>query len=412
MRQVLTPDMTFGSLRLRLADLGWTEERVPALLPPLIAGEPETAAFSRDGLRLDYRFNPALRLRVIEGPVPPDLPSLPVTDLPGMIRSPDPETALLGIAAAGALGQGDLRRLILLRATRLPAGLSTMALDVADRLAPLCAEACGFAALPSERQARSLRLAMKHHSPDTADLALVGLAAAPDIAATAMIAAARLGLTDLLPAFPRQAQGELPVAIRKLATATLQGQTPGPDSSPRNRFWRAMLGQGDPDMDLRLAPFVEPSPDLLPAEVFAGQVFRRIGAVPHWLGDADLPESARRHTPDPFLIAETPMATCSAAECMATLASLQASTGLRLRLPSEDELLCALRGTDGRLDPAGTSLRSKWQSPWGLLPGPTRREYCAVDVIVHSTSTDRSTTSRPVRIDDSSAGLRPVLIAD
>jgi hypothetical protein len=409
MRQVLPPDLAFDALRLQLTRLGWTEERVPGLLPPLIAGEPETAAFSRDGLRLDYHFNPALRLRVIEGPVPPGLPSLPVTELPEMIRSADPERALLGIEAAAALGQGHLRRMILLRALRLPDALSSMALMAAHRLSPLCAEARAFAVLAPDRQRQCLRLALKRHSPDTADLALFGLAADPATSATAMIAAARLGLSDLLPAFPRQASGETLVAIRKLASAALRGEQPGADMSRLNRFWRALLGQGDPEMDLRLAPYVEPLPEPSPPERIAGHVFRRIEAVPHWLGDPEVPGTARRHTPEPFLVAESPMAVCTAADCMTTLAALAAATGLRLRLPSEDELLCALRGTDGRLDPAGNAVGTSWQSPWGLMGGDVRNEFCSLDIMIHSVATNRLAASRPARIDDEPAGLRPVI---
>jgi hypothetical protein len=411
MRQVLPPELTFGALELRLNSLGWTKDRIPALLPPLLAGEPEMAAFSREGLQLDYHFNPALRLRVIEGPVLPDLPSLPVTDLPEMIRSPDPERALFGIEAAAALGQGHLRRSILLRALRLPDPLSGLALDAAHRLSPLCAEARFFASLPPDRQRQCLRQALKHDSPDTADLALFGLAASPETAATAMIAAARLGLSDLLPAFPRQASGEIRVAIRKLASATLQGERPGSDSSRVNRFWRAMLGQGDPEMDLRLAPYVEPSPEPILPQLLAGQAFRRIEAVPHWLGDPDIPATARRHTPEPFLIAETAMAVCSAAECLTTLAALETATGLRLRLPTEDELLCALRGTAGRLDPSGCGVGSSWQSPWGLLGGESRREFCSAGIIIHSVATDRLCASRPAKMDDEPAALRPVVVS-
>jgi hypothetical protein len=411
MAKVLPPDLTFAALRDRLQALGWVEKRIPALLPPLLPGEPEAAAFARNDQRLDYRFNPALRLRVIEGPAPADLPELPASALPGLIRSPDPEVALLGAEAAAVLGQGDLRTLILLRTMQLPADLALQARNVAHRLAPLCAEARAFPALPPDRQAQILRLALHHRSPDTGDLALFGLGASPDVAATAMIAAARLNQIHLLPAFPRQATGELHVAIRKLASASLRGEMPGPEASARNRFWRALLGQGDPDMELRLAPFVEPAPDPWPAETHGGIAFRRVGAVPHWLGDPDIPGTARRVTPHPFLIAEAPVLICRAAEVLATLAALGAQTGLRLRLPTVDELACALRGTDGRLRP-GAPHEATWQSPWGLVPGEARHEFCASGYMIHRSATDHPVASVPAAIDDDPSGLRPVVERD
>lgn len=412
MAQVLPSDLTFAALRDRLCGLGWAEDRIPALLPPLIPGEPETAAFVKADTRLDYHFNPALRLRVLNGPVPEGLPSIAPDDLPGMIRAPDPETALLGASAAAALGQGALRTLIMLRSLRLPRDLAPLALSAAHNLAPLCAEARGFAALPPERQQRTLRLALKHRSPDTADLALMALSAGPDVAATAMIAAARLGLTDLLPAFPRQASGEVHVAIRKLATETLKGAAPGAEVTPRNRFWRALLGQGDPDMDLRLAPLVEPAPDPLPHLQIGGLDFRRVAAVPHWLGDPKLPASAHRHTPESFLIAETPVALCLPAEVLPMLASIETAIGRKVRLPSEDELLCALRGTDGRLDPAGDRTQTWWQSPWGLQPGGVRHEFCAVGIIIHRLATNDLTSSSPAQFDDAATALRPVILGE
>jgi hypothetical protein len=44
MPQVLPPELTFSTLRDRLSGLGWTELRIPGLLPPLLPGEPEAAA--------------------------------------------------------------------------------------------------------------------------------------------------------------------------------------------------------------------------------------------------------------------------------------------------------------------------------------------------------------------------------
>lgn len=409
MAVVLPPDFAFAALCDHLAKTGWAETRIPALLPPLIVGEPEAAAFAKGDQRIDYRFNPALRLRVLDGPAPEDLPRLPVTALPGLIRSPDPDTALLGAGAAAAMGQGACRTLILLRSLRLPRPLARQALAFAHQLAPLCAEAAAFPDLPPDRQRQCLRLALTHGSPDTADLVLFGLSASPDIAATAMIAAVRLGLTDLLPAFPRHAEGEVRVAIRKLAAATLGGEKPGSDTSARNRFWRALLGRGDADMGLRLAPLVEPAVELLPVEVHGGLAFRRVQAVPHWLGDPDMAGSARRVTPKPFLIAERPVLTCAAYEVLAALAETGKTTGLGLRLPTEEELLCALRGTDGRVHPEGPAKVDGWQSPWGLVFSRATHEFCSVGHLIHSTATDRPTTSAEARFQDEPACLRPVL---
>lgn len=410
MTHLLPPDYCFATLRSLLGDLGWAEQRLPAVLPPLIAGEPEAAAFTRGDQRLDYHFNPALLLRVLQGPVPVGLPTLVLADLPTLIAAPDPATALLGAAAAAELGQGALRPAILMRAAQLPPALARHALQAAHRMAPLCAEAMHFADLPPDRQRQSLRLALHHASPDAADLVTLGLAGAPDIAATAMIGAARLGLDHLLPAFPRlKGGGELFLAIRKAAMATLAGQRPGRDDSPRTQFWLALLGQGNAAMSLRLAPLLVPLPDVPPPELHGGIRFCRVAAFPHWLGDADQAETVRRWTPQPFLIAEVPCLNCTTAGVMSALADLSHATGLHLRLPQSEELQCALRGPDGRLAPSDRNAQGGWQAPWGLLPGTTRQEFCLVDQILHLCPSSRPVLARVATSDDEPAGLRPVL---
>lgn len=66
-RHRLDPALGFAALAARLRALGWHEERLPALLPPLIPGEPELARFRRGDAVLDYGFDPVRGLRWLEG---------------------------------------------------------------------------------------------------------------------------------------------------------------------------------------------------------------------------------------------------------------------------------------------------------------------------------------------------------
>ena len=121
---VLGPRFAFPALAERLSHLGWRREADLTAPPELIAGEPDMAAWTHggSGARLVYSFHPAISLRVlqIEGAeaerhaveLAGHFPVLALDDVAELLRSPTPESALLGLRAATALGAIALLDLI------------------------------------------------------------------------------------------------------------------------------------------------------------------------------------------------------------------------------------------------------------------------------------------------------------
>lgn len=66
---VVDPQFAFGALDERLRSMGFARDlSVKPVTPDIIPGEPELAAWTRDGReRLTYTFNPVVSLRVIDG---------------------------------------------------------------------------------------------------------------------------------------------------------------------------------------------------------------------------------------------------------------------------------------------------------------------------------------------------------
>src|SRR3954471_14349024 len=104
MMTVLQRGLRFAEIAALAEAEGWRTVPITGLRPPLIPGEPELARFERGNEILIARFNPAVGLRVLEGPTLLAAPVLDARGIIGLIESPNPETALCGILAAEAAG--------------------------------------------------------------------------------------------------------------------------------------------------------------------------------------------------------------------------------------------------------------------------------------------------------------------
>ncbi|HWS89086.1 MAG TPA: SUMF1/EgtB/PvdO family nonheme iron enzyme [Pyrinomonadaceae bacterium] len=113
----LLPSVTFEQTAAALARLGWRRAADTSVAPPLVAGEPEFASWSRDdeeGARISYTFNPVALLRVLvfygtraaelRAEVESALPALGLAELRELLQSTDARRLLLGVFAARELG--------------------------------------------------------------------------------------------------------------------------------------------------------------------------------------------------------------------------------------------------------------------------------------------------------------------
>lgn len=110
---VLKPNVSFQSLTASLDQLGWQRRPDTSVAPPIIPGEPEFAAWAREGDRISYTFNPVARFRVLnfkgEGAgsrraeVRDVVPTLELDELEKLLRSTEPREVLLAILAAGVM---------------------------------------------------------------------------------------------------------------------------------------------------------------------------------------------------------------------------------------------------------------------------------------------------------------------
>jgi hypothetical protein len=109
---VLRPDFSFVELEAVLAAHGWAGGSSTAF-PPLVAGEPELARWTKRRAALDYTCNPAIWFRTLQAEgvgeaewslLGSDLPHLAESDVLELLHDADDERVLLGLFAARALG--------------------------------------------------------------------------------------------------------------------------------------------------------------------------------------------------------------------------------------------------------------------------------------------------------------------
>ncbi|ARE41811.1 hypothetical protein RGUI_3670 [Rhodovulum sp. P5] len=443
-RAVLAPGLSFAGVRDALEGAGWQEAPTRGLRPPLRPGEPETAVFEfgTGGALLSYSYNPAVDLRQIEGDrLPPEdvLPRADAHDVARWIADTDPATRLRGLIAAEVLGLNGLAEAAQEAAEELPQDVRHIGRLAAARLSPPEPAAMGrtaFAALPPVLRRATLRQMMADR-PAGAKLVLADALRDPDpeLAATAMIGAARDGGTDLgkavkqadiaVPGLDRAGMARLK-AIRGLTLETLSGGRPGDTDTPRNRFWRALLGQPSDSRDSAfLDALTLPPPEIVPVPRGESDtlVFHRIAAEPHWIGHEKPPEGRVHHaaplqrwTPEaPFAISVT--ADDSALpfdRALERLSALSDKLGKTLRLPTAEEWEAAMRGPGGWPHPWGIGDRAPpgfLTGPWGLAPANAAGEWAMEgDSPVHMGTDPRGhLAARRQARPDQPACLRPAL---
>jgi len=118
---ILDADLPFATLADRLSAFGFTRDSdTRPATPDTLPGEPELAAWRREGARLTYTFNPAVQLRVlaVDGLAPRELaalgarlPALDTAAVGELLTRAAPREILRGLYAARAL---DARELVLL----------------------------------------------------------------------------------------------------------------------------------------------------------------------------------------------------------------------------------------------------------------------------------------------------------
>jgi hypothetical protein len=262
-RAILDSDCGFAAIRRTLVAAGYVEQNIAGLRLPLLEGEPELARFVRGGDAIVYSFNPALRLRIVDGCLPPGLPTLPIDRIAELIASDDPETALRGAFAAAELGLGQLHAPVDALSRRLPVRLGRLAANAATRLETTT--------LPREPTSLrdSLRRAIAGRAPEAPALISAALGGDRETSLTAMIGAARLGLVDLadrialLPSdrSDNTTERAFAQAIRRATLATLRGRSPGAGDTARDLLWRSLLGEVRQDnVSAAVAALIDPVP--------------------------------------------------------------------------------------------------------------------------------------------------------
>lgn len=390
MRQVLEPETPFSHLDQSLSAAGWARVRTPGLLPPLRDAEPEQARFEKGQAALIYSFNPVLDLRVLEGDPDCELPVTDAAQVADWLAAEDPVTRARGCLAAAELALHHLSGTVAEVAATLPDALQPAGQAALRRLAPLPAgDPRGlFDALPRILKEQALRQLLIDAPDKAAALVPQCWADGPDLALTAMIAAARFGLVDQArnirqsdPAAAGRGRREKDTlkALRLACLDTLAGNRPPGDGSPKDRFWSALLRPVNPvdDETLLIWALTHPLPDIQPTD--QNEDWAVIPSCPHWIGHAAGKGRANplRHwtPPAPFRIARHPIGGAAPADAVATdepqalLAALSAEHGTQMRLPSLSEWEAALRGPDGRWRPWGIDRTAPdpAMSPWGVF---------------------------------------------
>ncbi|MEH2522014.1 hypothetical protein V1279_007587 [Bradyrhizobium sp. AZCC 1610] len=370
MNMVLGPEVSFSRLDRALSKLGWERAPDTSAAPSLVPGEPEFASWSRhDDESISYTFNPVVRLRVLvfygaragalKTEVESSLPALGIPELEALLQSTDPRQLLLGVLALRELRALALtERLGPLRSHR-EATVARAAQKAHAELVQLAVEVAAERLREDKRQRpdrsvlfprlgdahlrrQTLRWLIRDRKESNEHIEAVLRSGLVDkdweVRATAMLAAARLGVRALgkdverleLPRTSREGPDEtdrsILYAARKVVLAQLAGE-PGPERTAApdhgdgrhelraimsRHLWRCVAGLPAERLDrvfLLINALSEPldieydAPPALDCVVEEDGRYRLrrtgievcwVAALPHWLG-ADDPDLTARN---------------------------------------------------------------------------------------------------------------------
>jgi hypothetical protein len=446
---IVSPQVTFSEISDQLAGLGWQQES--ASESPILPGEPELAVFvhRQDATVIHYTFNPVVMLRVLQFRgsnaeaqrmhAVRRIPVLAVNDLRPLLSSGEIKRQLLGLFAVEELREIELiehvTRLcahaedkISRTATRVRASLLTgTAARLVDQLETEQARhperSVWFSNLHQpELRKQTLRWLMRDAQSSNQSIDQVLNSALkdsdPEVRVTAVLAAARLRATNLIPAVR---DAEIPTSssagaderdrffyqrLRQTTVGYLSMEDRAKNqqaAEKRMEFEKAVSGAIEvrDDPTLLLYSLTTPvqlgdKPAQRPEAVEerdgnyclrrSGIRLRWVAPVPHWLGEdsarALFPNPIRRVSPGSgFFIAELPITSklalwifdakypaaaavqretepfvCGYGEAEHLCEVLGHLESVHLQLATADQWEMAARGPDGRRYPWGNSL--------------------------------------------------------